>query len=123
MGKIYSGMEGLDVPDIRQFYNIKKSDTNGYLKACDTYINRIKAAAKRMNPTCPEAGEEITFPVADGRARYIVVSLKPVQLVHDSTMDSWHYQYINRLTATDIRKELARAKGLKELFNKKRNTP
>jgi hypothetical protein len=115
MGKIYSGMEGLKVPTYPMFKDFDK-----YQKACNTYIDRVKAAAKRMNPTCPEAGEEITFPVADGRARYIVVSLKPVQLIHDGTMDSWHYQYVHRLNARDIRAEIKRAKALQELFNKKR---
>jgi hypothetical protein len=68
----------------------------------------------------PESGKEITFPVADGRARYIVVSLKPVVMIHDDTGDAWNYDYVHRLTAADIRTKIKQQNDLNKLINKKR---
>jgi hypothetical protein len=115
MGKIYSAPKEFKKPDYPSFQDFDK-----YQAACNKYIADIKAWAKQANPSCPESGKEITFPVADGRARYIVVSLKPVTLIHDDTMDAWHYQYVHRLTAADIRKEIKRQEGLNKLFGGKK---
>jgi hypothetical protein len=113
MGKIYTAPKEFKKPVYPAY-----QDFNKYQAACDKYINDIKVWAKSQNPTCPESGKEITFPVGDGRARYIVVSLKPVILVHDDTCDSWHYQYANRLTAADVRKEVKNLEGINKLFGK-----
>jgi hypothetical protein len=111
MGKIYAAPEEFKKPEYPQFNNFPK-----YIKACEKYIEDIKDWAKSKNPSCPEAGKEITFPVADGRARYIVASLKPVTLIHDDTMDAWHYQYAHRLTAADVRAEVKKLEGINKLF-------
>lgn len=111
MGKIFSAPEQFKKPEYPAYQDFDK-----YQAACDKYIADIKAWAKSQNPTCPESGKEITFPVADGRARYIVVSLKPVQLIHDDTGDAWHFQYAHRLTAADVRKEIKHLEGLNRLF-------
>jgi len=115
MGKIYAAPKEFKKPDYAQY-----KDFNKYEAACDKYIEDIKAWAKSQNPSCPESGKEITFPVGDGRARYIVVSLKPVILVHDDTMDAWHYQYAHRLTAADVRAEIKKIEAMNKLFGGKR---
>jgi len=111
MGKIYNAPKEFKKPDYAKYQNF-----DNYFKACEKYIEDIKAWAKQANPNCPESGKEITFPVGDGQARYIVVSLKPVILVHDDTGDAWHYQYAHRLTAADVRKEVKNLEGLNKLF-------
>jgi hypothetical protein len=115
MGKIYNAPKEFKKPGYAQY-----QDFNKYQTACNKYIEDIKAWAKSQNPSCPESGKEITFPVADGRARYIVVSLKPVTLIHDDTGDAWHYQYVHRLTAADVRKEVKKLEGLSKLFGSRK---
>ena len=112
MGRVYSGIAGLNVPEFKA-----GEEYDSYQKRCDDYVKAVIEAAKAASPD-PEAGEEITFPVADGYARYVVVALKPVQLVHLDVGDGWHYQYINRLTAADIRKCIANKKALAVIFDK-----
>ena len=94
MAKVYSVVEGLKKPKI-------SSDWKSYEKECREYIDEIIELAK-SNASCPEAGEEIRFPVADGYARYIVFSIKPLELIHLDIGDGWHFQYANRLTAKDV---------------------
>ena len=62
------------------------------------------------------AGKEVRFPVADGYARYMVLSLRPVELIHLDIEDGWNFQYVERLTAADIKEKLRSQKGLKKLF-------
>lgn len=110
MGKVYSGIEGIKEPKV-------SLEWEKYDKECEDYVAKIKQWAKD-NGTCPEAGEEIYFGVADGRARYVVLSLKPVELVHLNVMDGYQYPYVHRLTAKDVRGELKRCEALRKLFRK-----
>ena len=78
-----------------------KHTVEGILEDHRAWEIKVVAWAKQHG-NGPYAGEIIQFPVADGRASYIVLSLKPVQLIHLSTGDDYEYPYIERLTATDI---------------------
>jgi hypothetical protein len=116
MGKIYRAPEEcLKKPEYSQY-----KDFNKYQNAREKYIADIQSWAKSQNPSCPESGKEICFPVADGQARYIVVSLKPVCLIHDDTGDAYSYQYAHRLTAADVRKEIKKVEAMNKLFGGKR---
>jgi hypothetical protein len=110
MGKIYAPPEEFKLPKV-----ISGGDIQEYFKKCEEYAQNIKDWAKE-NGDCPEAGKEIRFPVADGYARYVVYSLKPVKLIHLNVGDAWQYQYAHRLTAADIRKEVKKIKGGMKLF-------
>jgi len=112
MAKIYSGVEGIPVPEFKA-----DGEYQDYDKRCDDYITSIKMQARRSNPSCPEAGEVIYFPVGDGNAQYVVMSLKPVTLVHLAIGDAWHFQYANRLTAADVRREISRRAALNRIFS------
>jgi len=110
MDKIYASPEEFKCPKI-----ISGQDIQIYFEACEEYVQKIKDWAKE-NGNCPEAGKEIRFPVADGYARYVVFSLKPVKLIHLDVSDAWQYQYVHRLTAADIRKEVKKLEAAAELF-------
>lgn len=116
MAQIFSPPNGFDLPKI-ETYTEKGIDQ--YLKDCEIVIAHLKQALKDSQ-TCPEAGEEIRFQVGDGHARYLVVSLKPVHLVHLDVGDDWHFQYAHRLTASDVRAEINKMKSLNKLFSKKK---
>lgn len=83
-----------------------------YFKAGDEYLAGLVAHCKAANPTDKYAGRIARFPVADGFATYVVSSLKPLKLVHVDIGDGWHYQYINRLNATDIKNSIDRNSNL-----------
>lgn len=110
MAKIYSPPEGFDPPQWDPKLSHKEND-----KAEDEYMEKLKAWAKKHGKG-KTAGEMIYFPVADGKAVYMVFSLKPVTLIHVPVGDAWHFQYAHRLTASDVRKEIEGAKTLRGIF-------
>jgi len=119
MGKIFNPPKGYTPPDIGPY--AKRNRIDQYFKDCEKYVDRLKATFKKAyGSVCPEAGEEIQFPVGDGYARYIVARLKPVELVWVNVGDAWHYQYVHRLTAADIREELRSEKAMRKLFSDSR---
>ena len=112
MAKIYAGIEGIDKP---------KPDYKDWDKQSqqeDEYVEQIKAYAKSHSKS-PEAGKEVYFSVADGRARYVVLSLSPVELVHLDVCDGYSFKYANRLTASDVRGEIKRSEALHMIFARK----
>lgn len=115
MSKIYDGIVGLDIPEFKS--GVEKFDA--YNARCEEYVRRVKALAKSEG-TCPEAGKEIRFPVGDGYARYVIQSMKPVRLIHLAVHDRYHFEYVGRLTASDIRKELSAQASLDRLFSKRK---
>jgi hypothetical protein len=102
MGTIYKAPKELKIPEFC-------SPWEKYEKKCNSFV---KAWAK-ANGNGPEAGLEVSF-----QARYVVVSLKPVKLIHLAVGDAWEYPYVHRLTAKDIRDNLKSRKSLDRLFKK-----
>lgn len=121
MGKIYSGIQGLKLPDYGKFLKTCKAKDpyREYEKIEERYVESIIASAKAA-AKCPEAGEEVHFPQGDGYARYVILNLKPVELIHLAVGDAWHFPYIERLTAEDIRKRMTNDKAIRKLFTKNR---
>jgi len=88
------------------------------MKDEEAWVAELAAWAKQ-NGNGSEAGEEIRFPVGDGYARYIVLSMRPVKLIHIPTFDAYSFQYANRLTAADIREKIRSARAMRKLFSSK----
>lgn len=107
MGKVYSGVEGIKKPD---FMNITTYD-----KEAEAYVKKIVFFAQ-ANGSSAEAGKIIRFSVADGKAQYVVFSLKPVVLIHLDIYDGYQFEYANKLTATDVKREIRRQEALEKLF-------
>lgn len=113
MAKIFLPQKGIEPPKIESYIN----SIDEYFKACDEYVKQLsKTLKKTYGRVCKEAGETISFPVADGRAIYVVARLKPVELVWVETGDAWQFQYAHRLTATDVREEIRKTRALRTLF-------
>lgn len=108
---IYSGIDGLEVP------KVDFGDFSGYQKACDKYVEALKAECKK-NSKDKEVGEVIKFNVADGYALYMVYSMKPLELIHIATMDAWESEFADLLTPARVREMIARDKKIAELFTK-----
>ncbi len=112
MATIYALPKEVSVPTF-DWSNIPQ-----YEKDCDKFKEDLKAYIKSMGYDEEQVGEVIHFPVADGRAEYMVASLKPVMLFHLPIGDAWHYQNAELLTKKAIIDKLTQQKALDELFKK-----
>ena len=65
-------------------------------------------------------GEVIRFPMADSYAQYMVIGLKPVNLLHLPLGDGWDFQFADRVTAKEVRQMVDGAKKMKEMLAKKK---
>lgn len=76
-----------------------------------TYDERIKEYGAKLknwimkNGKGKYRGKTIRFGVADGYASYYILSLSPLQLIHDPAYDGYHFPYIERLTAADVKEK------------------
>jgi len=113
MGKVYA-----PPAEIGDFEFDYANDIKNWQKAEAEYTNKIVEFAKK-NGTGDLRGKVISFGVADGSAVYVVYSLKPVALIHVPTGDAWRFPYVNRLTASDIRKQVNTAAAWEQLFAQK----
>jgi len=110
---IYSGVEGIDPPEIDfSNYNHKK-----YEEATDKYIEQVKEFC-RKNSKGKNVGEIIKFGVADGYARYMVHSLRPLELIHLPLDDAYQSEFAELLTIKKVNEMVEREKVLKKLFSK-----
>jgi hypothetical protein len=116
---VYAPPPEIQKPEIVTFYGKGGAGTQAYFAAEEAYVEAIKKWAKAHCGACKLAGEEIRFQVADGYARYIVVSTTPVVLIHVESGDAYSYQYVNRLTAGDIKEEVRRELAMNKLFSGK----
>ncbi len=90
-----------------------------YFDMEEAYVERVKQYARNYKPDpsgC--AGEELRFPVADGYARYIVLSLRPAQLIELKLGDGWQFQFAHLLTAAEIKKMVGQNRKRNVLFGK-----
>lgn len=114
MSTIYSAPDEIKKPKI-DFANYNRAKTQ---KDENDYIDKVIEYAKaNSEDNCKECGEVISFPVADGAALYVVMSLKPVEIVHLNIGDSWHSEYAELLNAKKIREKIAQRKALAKIFS------
>jgi len=64
-------------------------------------------------------GKVIKFPVADGYAKYMVASVRPLELVNIPFDDEYEFQYIYNLKWKDIRLKIEQEELLNKLFSPK----
>lgn len=66
-------------------------------------------------------GYVIQFPVADGYAQYLVVSLEPeVILIHLPFGDGYSFEYEHLLTIKEVKQKVDSAKAIAKLFADKK---
>jgi hypothetical protein len=93
MGKIFGGIEGI----------VKEKEWDN--ESDKKYIADLKAWCLANKPG-KNSGEIVEFQYADGYAKYMVASMKPLELIHLNVDDAWELPHVNRLTAQDIQKNL-----------------
>lgn len=110
--KIYSAPVEINLPE-NTFDNVKD-----WVKNDDDYIKELRSHLKTLGYIGKNVGEIIQFPVGDGYAQYMVVSMKPLRLIHLELGDAWCFRYANLLTAKEVQKKIDGAKALSRLFKK-----
>lgn len=98
------------IPHYHEFPNREE-----FFAAEKAFVQRVKNYAKAFGKG-EFAGEEIRFSVADGYARYIV--LTPTSLMYLPLGDAYQFQYANRLTAKDLKAEVTRQRAFEAIFAK-----
>lgn len=106
---VYAPPSEIEAPDFMPYQD--------YGQRCAEYQDKIREYCE-ANGKGKFRGQVASFGVADGSARYYVLSLSPLVLILDQSGDAWQYQYINRLTAGDIKARCNDEKKLAKLFGK-----
>ena len=92
----------------------------------ETYGSRLEAYEQQIVAFCKAnskskySGKSIRFQVADGYATYYVFKLSPLTLIWDDSGDAYQFPYVDRLTASDIKQEVAKQEALKQFFSSKK---
>lgn len=105
--KIYSAFEEVTVPT---FSFGKGASVEDYNKANDQYIQNLKDKLRESGYTGKNSGEVIKFPVADGHALYMVISMRPLQLMHIPIVDAYEFQYVHLMTAKEVNEQIEASK-------------
>lgn len=112
MAKVFTLPHGFDAPDFNW------EDIEQYNKDCADLTDRLrKWCIERFNQK--NVGEVIKFQVADGYAEYMVVSTKPVQLIHLPFWDAYQSETAELMTAKAIQQKIDQTIAMEKLFSKK----
>lgn len=104
--KIYSAPEEIEKPKFDfANYNHEKHEAKEA-----KYIEELKQYLRERGYNGKNMGEILQFPAADSYALYMVVSMRPLQLVHLELGDAWTFQYAHLLTAKEVQKKIDASK-------------
>lgn len=109
--KIYSALKEVETPRFEFREGIES-----YNKKEKKYLKDLKNKLIDMGYNGKNVGEVIKFQVADGYAQYMVVSMRPLRLMHLNLIDGYSFQYAHLLTAKEVNEQIDRQRRLEELF-------
>jgi hypothetical protein len=112
---VYASPEDLKVPKLK----FKTGDNAGevfsaYDKACDEFIFSLRGFCLNRKRG-KYVGEVIRFAVGDGYAKYMIMSLRPLQLIWIPTGDAWRFAHDHLLTEKEVRETMERQKKMANL--------
>ena len=111
MAKTYAAPKGIKVPTIdwnNYDHEVHEQMEEKFFKDLKAYVLKRKKVKN--------VGEIIGFQVGDGYAKYMVASMKPLELIHMPLGDAWEFQYVQNLKAKDVQDLIDQAKKMAELF-------
>ena len=118
---IYSAPDDIKVPgwedelDADGRFSIEKM-----LAGEEAYIARVREWLASNGYTGELAGEHVRWPRGDGYARYLVMKIRPLWLMHLPLGDAWDMDDVFRrgLRAADIRENIEMQEKLASIFGK-----
>jgi len=109
--KVWAAPEELNKPKYEDF----NRNWEKYRAAEEDYEERIKDWCKKHSKTPDHelVGVEVSTHIADGYARYLVLNIRPLELIHIDTGDAWHASeiWLKGLDLDDVQKMADRAKN------------
>src|SRR5690606_28294948 len=84
----------------------------------DEWIERLRQWC-RENGSGDLVGEVVRDQVADGYAQYMVMSNRPLTLIHLPVVDAWQSRWAHRWTVKDVREMVDRQRRMAELFSRR----
>lgn len=111
--QIYSALDSVKVPTFSFGTGQTIEDHN---KAMDKYKVDLKKELNRMGYNGKNVGEVIKFQVADGYAQYMVISMRPLRLMHLPLIDSYEFNYVHLMTTKEVNDQIEANKKWEELF-------
>lgn len=112
MAKIYSPPE-----EFSRLPSLSFRNWEDYEKECKGWLNKLKIWCI-FHGNGEEKGKIVKTPVADGYAQYMVLSIKPLILIHIPLYDGWDFRWAHRWTSKDVKEMIQREKILNALFKK-----
>jgi len=116
MAKIYSIPEEFEAT-IPQFETSTTLDDR--VKREKEWLNELRGWIHANVSNGKYSGEIVRDGVADGYAQYMIISLRPLELMHLPLVDGYQSRWAHRWTAADVKRMVEREKSLRELFSKK----
>ena len=113
MATVYSALSTVPTPKFPTPF-----DNEVYKKNEEQYVIDLKKELKSMGYKGKNFGEILRFQVADGYAEYMVVSMRPLKLMHLPLGDVWDFQYAHLLTAKEVNEKIEGKKALAKIFRK-----
>lgn len=126
LDNLYSTPDDLLEPDFNAFMQGSGGfDVRGYFDACEDHEKRLAEWCREWNREAGKhvneyVGGVIDFPVADGKAQYMVLSTTPLQLIHLNYGDGYGVDEITLrgLRLADVKQLVNRNRKLAELFGR-----
>lgn len=117
MGKIYSAPEDIGpVPEMSDFMVDGKFSMNRLEEVEERWTKKLRDWCKANSPGHKYVGEIIRQGVADGYAQYMVLSLRPLALIHLPLGDAYQFQWAHRWTASDVKEMIEQEKRMQILL-------
>jgi hypothetical protein len=119
MAKVYRVPDDRPPPAFEDYFGKGKSGCwDAYEKAQQDYLKSLQEWARLRYGPSPYIGEIVRFGVGDGNAVYMILRLKPCEIMHIPIGDAWQIPaaHARGLKASDLRGMVERDRKLTELF-------
>lgn len=114
-------MAKLSNDPIEGFDKLPGEGFSAYLDRTDKLLKELLDKGTSL-PDDQYEGTILSFPVADGKAMYLVQKTRPLTLQHIPAGDAWEIPaaHLRGLNMDDVREHAKRNKGMKALFSRSR---
>lgn len=119
--KVYAPPESVKAPLFSEYERDGRFSMQAATERDQRYYDELRAWLKANGYTSPMAGKVVGWGHADGCAQYMVMGLRPLELIHLPLMDGYRKDAIfeRGLTARDIRAHVERSEKLDALLGRK----
>ena len=111
MAKIIQTPSNIPAPE----FSIDKLLSGESEKESNEFISKIKSYCK-ANGSGPLAGTEVKFPIADGYAKYVILSSSPAVMMHLKIDDAWDARVAHTMNGKQLALYVESCSKLDALF-------